>query len=168
MKVCLTDSLKRAVDAKSIAAARSAILTELRDDRTREVSMALTLADLVSKELPGLYEPDNGLYSSPSDSLVTEDLWTKARSAMMLNFSRERLCFIETIVGTLRQSPPKDPFRRGKLRTSIVWLSLIVIGIIVLISTLVIYRKGQGSLPPVDSGNNQRASKSSVSGKGCS
>ena len=101
MKVNLPENLKRAVMSKDIAAARSAILTEVRNDRTREEPRALELADLMSKELPGFYEPDNGFCSSLGDLDISDELWTKARSAMMLNFSRERLCFIETIVREL-------------------------------------------------------------------
>lgn len=107
MKVSLTENLQKAVMSKDIAAARSAILTEVRNDRTREEPQALRLADLVSKELPGLFEPDNGFCSSLSDSAVTNELWTSARSAMMLNFSRERLCFIETIVRELHANVNK-------------------------------------------------------------
>ena len=101
MKVNLPENLKKAVKSKDLAAARSAILTEVRNDRMREEPRALRLADLASKELPGLYEPDNGFCSSLGDLDVSDDLWTKARSAMMLNFSRERLCFIEKIVRRL-------------------------------------------------------------------
>lgn len=109
MKVVLTESLKKAVMSKDIAAVRSAILTEVRNDRMREDPRALRLADLASKELPGLYEPDNGFCSSPGDLDISDDLWTKARAAMMLNFSRERLCFIETIVRGLHTSGNKPP-----------------------------------------------------------
>ena len=96
--------------SKDIATVRSAILTEVRNDRTREDPRALRLADLASKELPGLYEPDNGFCSSPGDLDVSDDLWTKARTAMMLNFSRERLCFIETIARELHTNGNKPHF----------------------------------------------------------
>ena len=120
MKVSLTENLQKAVMSKDIAAARSAILTEVRNDRTREEPQALRLADLVSKELPGLFEPDNGFCSSLSDSAVTNELWTSARSAMMLNFSRERLCLIETIVRELRakdNKPHSSPDVRRPIAT---------------------------------------------------
>ncbi len=140
MKVDLTENLKRAVMLKDIAAARSAILTEIRNDRTREDPRALRLADLVSKELPGLYEPDNGSCSSLGDLDISYDLWTKARSAMMFNFSRERLSFIETIVRELssrvnngypipvNKSP--EVFQKVKSSTCIVLVCFLVAAII--------------------------------------
>ena len=120
MKVDLPENLKRAVISKDIAAVRSAILTEVRNDWMREAPRALRLADLASKELPGLYEPDNGFCSSPGDLDISDDLWTEARAAMMLNFSRERLCFIETIVRELHPNGNKPHFpsdARGPVAT---------------------------------------------------
>jgi len=164
MNVCLTVSLRQAVMAKDIAAARSAILTELRDDRMRDQPIALGLADLVSKELPGFYEPDNGLYSSPGDSPMTEDLWMKARSAMMLNFSRERLCFIETIVRSFEPSrpmkssyPKKTVTVHGRCKSigRIVWMLLIVVGAAATASIVSASKKRQAPSDTADSINVQ-------------
>ena len=119
MRATLSDKLKQAVARKDIAAARSAILTEVRNDRTRDEPRALMLADLVSKELPGLYEPDNGVCSGQDDMAVSDELWVKARSAMMLNFSRERLCFIETIVRELCSKNQKDGDAHLPVRPSV-------------------------------------------------
>ena len=159
MKVELTESLKKAVMSKDIAAVRSAVLTEVRNDRTREEPQALRLADLVSKELPGLYEPDNGFCSSLSDSGITDELWTSARSAMMLNFSRERLCFIEKIVRELCSKDQNDgdahlPVRPSVLTSKIksmkyaILLACISVGIAAAcVALVVLMNKGKSPSP---------------------
>ena len=158
MEVDLTENLKHAVMLKDIAAARSAILTEIRNDRTREEPRALRLADLVSKELPGFYELDNGFCSSLSDLDISDELWTKARSAMMLNFSRERLCFIEEIVRALcskktnvlpLEEKPSDASQKAKSGTRIFFCACLVVGVVTTCLVLAILRSKKHSPSPV-------------------
>ena len=159
MKVNLPENLKKAVKSKDLAAARSAILTEVRNDRMREEPRALRLADLASKELPRLYEPDNGFCSSLGDLDVSDDLWTKARSAMMLNFSRERLCFIEKIVRRLSSNGDngqpipvnKSPkgFQKVKSMTCVVLACLLAAGIITTGLVIAVLKSVKKNLRPV-------------------
>lgn len=141
MDVLLTDSLKRAVEARDVAAARSAILTEIRNDRTREFPSALKLADAVSKLLPGFYEADNGVCAGIGDLGILEDSWVKARSAMMLNFSRERLCVIDKQARELHASrkedrpaqqkkTPVETLRRYRGKSTFLLISIIVIAVV--------------------------------------
>ena len=93
--------LKEAIDANDISAARAAIITHADSDFFNKTANALEIADRVNDLLAAqgktLYVPDNGNLDL-SCVVWDESVWNRAKAALRINFSREKLAFATKLI----------------------------------------------------------------------
>lgn len=103
--------LKDAIDANDISAARAAIITHADSDFFNKTANALEIADrandLLKAQGKNLYVPDNGILDL-SCIVWDECVWNRAKAALRINFSREKLEFATKLISLRNASIPKN------------------------------------------------------------
>jgi hypothetical protein len=98
--------LKQAIEKHDIIKARAAIITYVDNDATNEQHIGLKIADEISKLFQdknmSFYEEDDGRLNCSLPNISTSELWNKAKAALSLNFSREKIVFATQIAHELR------------------------------------------------------------------
>lgn len=101
--------LANAVASGSVSDARAAIITHADSDYFDGTANALSIADKASELLKSkgidLFVPDNGSISF-SGEVWNESDWNRAKAALRLNFSREKLQYVTKLVGKHRRPQP--------------------------------------------------------------
>jgi len=101
--------LQAAIDAGDVSAARAAIITHADSDFFDGTANALEIADKVNDLLKekgiSLYMQDSGSISF-SQTRWDESVWNRAKAALRVNFSREKILYITQLV---KQHIPISP-----------------------------------------------------------